>query len=74
MAGYAVGEGAAIAGDVGGVAVDLVGEQVQGAGDAWAVGGVEGDGDGPGSVGDRGEQVEEVAQNGPVFVGRRGRR
>ena len=49
--------------------VEFVGEQVQGAGDAWGVGLVEGDGDALGCVVDVAAVVEQVAGDGAVFVG-----
>lgn len=64
-----VGDGAPVAGEVGRVGVELVGEGLEGSGDAGGVGGPEGDGDGAGGVGDGAGLVEEVAGDGPVFVG-----
>ena len=42
---------------------------MEGAGDAWAVGPVEGDGDRVGGVCDVAAEVEQVAQDRPVLVG-----
>ena len=64
-----VGDGAGVAGHVGGGGVEFVGEAGEGAVDAGGVMPVEGDGDRLGGVGDGATVVHEAAHDGSVFVG-----
>ena len=49
--------------------VEFFGEELEGAGDSWAVGPVQGDGDRVGGVVDLAAEVEQASQDRPVLVG-----
>ena len=58
-----------VAGHDGWGGVEFFGEELEGVGDSWAVGPVQGDGDRVARVGDVAAEVEQVAQDRPVLVG-----
>ena len=63
-----VGQGSAVVGQAAWVGVKFLGDELEGAGDAGAVGSVQSDRDGGGGVVDLAGEVEQVPQDRAILV------